>query len=87
MNPELRSRLPALRRAAQAEPIGLYLHVPFCLDRCTYCSFTTTRDRSLPPDTVRRLLLDAAEWGVALGRPTVDTLYLGGGTPSLLSTL
>ncbi|HEX7552195.1 MAG TPA: radical SAM family heme chaperone HemW [Geothrix sp.] len=85
MNPELQRRLPVLRRAAQAEPLGLYLHVPFCLDRCTYCSFTTTRDRSLQPDMVRRLLADAAEWGAALGRPAVDTMYLGGGTPSLLS--
>ena len=59
--------------------------MPFCLDRCTYCSFATTRDRSLQPDTIRRLSLDITEWGAALGRPAVDTLYLGGGTPSLLS--
>jgi oxygen-independent coproporphyrinogen-3 oxidase len=85
LNPELRQRLPSLRRAAQAEPLGLYLHVPFCLDRCTYCSFTTTRDRSLQPETVRRLVSDVSAWGAALGRPAVDTLYLGGGTPSLLS--
>ena len=74
-----------LRRAAQAEPIGLYLHVPFCVDRCTYCSFATTRDRGLQPDTIRQLILEVTSWGAALGRPAVDTLYLGGGTPSLLS--
>ncbi|MBP1771181.1 MAG: oxygen-independent coproporphyrinogen oxidase [Holophagaceae bacterium] len=85
MNPELERRLPALRRALQAEPLGLYLHVPFCLDRCTYCSFATTRDRSLQPETARRLAEEVAEWGRALGRPAVDTLYLGGGTPSLLT--
>ncbi len=85
MNPELQQRLPSIRQAAQAEALGLYLHVPFCVDRCTYCSFTTTRDRSLQPDTVQRLIVDIAEWGAALGRPPVDTLYLGGGTPSLLS--
>ena len=85
MNPELQRRLSAIRRAAQAEPLGLYLHVPFCLDRCTYCSFTTTRDRSLQPATIRRLIDETVEWGEALGRPGVDTLYLGGGTPSLLS--
>ena len=67
------------------EPIGLYLHVPFCLDRCTYCSFATTRDRSLQPETVRRLISEVSTWGGALGRPSVDTLYLGGGTPSLVS--
>ena len=85
MNPELRRRLPSLRRAAQAEPLGLYLHVPFCLDRCTYCSFATTRDRSLQPGTIRRLTAEVEAWGAALERPAVDTLYLGGGTPSLLS--
>jgi oxygen-independent coproporphyrinogen-3 oxidase len=85
LNPELELRLPALRQAAQAEPIGLYLHIPFCLDRCTYCSFATTRDRSHQPDTIARLISDILAWGPALGRPAVDTLYLGGGTPSLLS--
>jgi oxygen-independent coproporphyrinogen-3 oxidase len=63
----------------------LYLHVPFCVDRCTYCSFATTRDRGLQPDVIRKLVLEISEWGAALGRPAVDTLYLGGGTPSLLS--
>ena len=85
MNPELQHRLPSIRRAAQAEPLGLYLHVPFCLDRCTYCSFATTRDRSLQPATIARLIAEVTTWGAALGRPRVDTLYLGGGTPSLLS--
>lgn len=83
--PPLAERLPALRSAAHAEPLGLYLHIPFCLDRCTYCSFATTRDRSLQPETTARLLHQARAWGAALERPAVDTLYLGGGTPSLLS--
>lgn len=65
--------------------MGLYFHIPFCLDRCTYCSFATTRDRSLQPHTIRRLISETTLWGAALGRPAVDTLYLGGGTPSLLS--
>ncbi len=81
----LAERLPALREAAHAEPLGLYLHIPFCLDRCTYCSFATTRDRSLQPDTTARLITQVRAWGAALDRPAVDTLYLGGGTPSLLS--
>ena len=85
MNPELLGRLPALRRSAEAEPLGLYLHVPFCVDRCTYCSFATTRDRSLQPATTARLMAEVEAWGAALARPAVDTLYLGGGTPSLLS--
>ena len=81
----LRPHLDALREAAHREPLGLYLHIPFCLDRCTYCSFTTTRDRELQPALVARLREDILGWGEALERPAVDTLYLGGGTPSLLS--
>ena len=65
--------------------MGLYLHIPFCVDRCTYCSFATTRDRGLQPATTARLIAQVRAWGAALGRPAVDTLYLGGGTPSLLS--
>ena len=81
----LAERLPALRAAAHAEPLGLYLHIPFCLDRCTYCSFATTRDRSRQPETTARLINQVRAWGAGLDRPPVDTLYLGGGTPSLLS--
>jgi len=81
----LGERLPALREAARREPLGLYLHIPFCLDRCTYCSFITTRDQDLKPGAMDRLLREIPAWGKALERPAVDTLYLGGGTPSLLS--
>ena len=82
----LRGAGPALRAAARAEgPLGLYLHLPFCVDRCTYCSFVTTRDGGLQPATVARLGASAGAWGALLGRPAVDTLYFGGGTPSLLA--
>jgi len=69
---------------AAREPLGLYLHVPFCRDRCTYCSFVTTRDEALKPAVLARLHEDLRAWGERLERPRVDTLYLGGGTPSLL---
>jgi oxygen-independent coproporphyrinogen-3 oxidase len=82
---QLEARLPELRRAAGREPLGLYLHLPFCRDRCSYCSFVTTRDESLKPAALDRLERDLADWGAALGRPALDTLYLGGGTPSLLT--
>jgi oxygen-independent coproporphyrinogen-3 oxidase len=85
LTPELQQHLPALRQAAQVQPLGLYLHIPFCVDRCSYCSFATTRDRSLQPQTIQRLVQDVRRWGADLDRPAVDTLYLGGGTPSLLT--
>ncbi len=82
--PSLHALLPALRSVARASPLGLYLHVPFCRDRCTYCSFVTTRDTDPQPATVVRLEAEVRAWGKALERPALDTLYLGGGTPSLL---
>lgn len=85
MIPALQPHAPDLRLAARREPLGLYLHVPFCRDRCSYCSFVTTRDESLKAAVLARLQGQILEWGQALGRPAVDTLYLGGGTPSLLS--
>ncbi|HJW09685.1 MAG TPA: radical SAM family heme chaperone HemW [Holophagaceae bacterium] len=81
----LQAYLDSLAPAAQAGPLGLYLHIPFCKDRCTYCSFVTTRDQGMQGATVARLVGDLQAWGEALGRPRVDTLYLGGGTPSLLT--
>ena len=84
MLPELTPHGGTLGEAARAEPLGLYLHWPFCRDRCSYCSFVTTRDESLHAAVLGHLLEQIGEWGRALGRPPVDTLYLGGGTPSLL---
>jgi oxygen-independent coproporphyrinogen III oxidase len=83
--PELVPHLDALRQSVRSAPLGLYLHVPFCIDRCTYCSFITTCDRSLEPEVLARLGTDLTAWGQALDRPYADTLYLGGGTPSVLS--
>ena len=85
MIPELVSHAQELREAALAEPLGLYLHVPFCLDRCSYCSFVSTRDASLRPAALARLARDLRTWGEDLARAALDTLYLGGGTPSVLT--
>ena len=63
---------------------GLYIHVPFCSQRCVYCDFyltTTSRDTATYAAAVRR---EAARLGAEFGRPALTTLYLGGGTPSLL---
>ena len=62
---------------------GLYVHVPFCRGKCHYCDFYSIADISLVP-----VYLEALERETRLyqGRfATFDTLYLGGGTPSLLS--
>ncbi len=62
----------------------VYVHVPFCARRCSYCDFAIAVRRDLPV----RQYLDALAAELALrftvGTQEVDTIYLGGGTPSLL---
>ncbi len=85
MVPALTPHLPRMRTAAHIAPLGLYIHIPFCRDCCTYCSFVATRNEGLKPAALARLDRDLQEWGEALRHPEVDTLYFGGGTPSILS--
>src|SRR3954471_2707724 len=66
-------------------PRHVYVHVPFCARRCAYCDFSIAVRRHVPVDEYLAAL--AAELSTRFGsaRPTeVDTLYLGGGTPSRL---
>ncbi len=64
---------------------ALYLHIPFCLRKCPYCDFFSRDDCAalLPgyPELLRRHLAWAADHG---WRGPLDTIYFGGGTPSLL---
>ena len=68
-------------------PLGLYLHVPFCAHICPYCDFNTYAGQSdLIPRYVAALEREIVAQGVALGGREADTVFLGGGTPSLLPT-
>jgi oxygen-independent coproporphyrinogen-3 oxidase len=69
------------------QPLGLYIHVPFCRSRCAYCSFVSCTDLSLEPSFLKRLVREIEAWGRFLGRPPLDTAYIGGGTPSMLSAV
>src|SRR5437763_4925588 len=76
-------------REDDSVPLGVYVHVPFCVTRCGYCDFNTY----VGSDAAARSAYAAAaiaEVGLArrvLGRhaPVVDTVFFGGGTPTLLS--
>jgi len=65
---------------------GLYIHVPFCSQRCVYCDFYFTTTRRDEGAFARAIELEAAQLGHAHREAApLKTLYLGGGTPSLLS--
>jgi len=73
------------------EKLGLYISIPFCRSKCTYCNFASgVYPAGEHARYVSRLIEDlesAAEWAAHVGADlprTVDSVYLGGGTPSLL---
>ena len=85
------------------EPIGLYLHIPFCKSKCPYCDFcsfprpTAELMEAYTHELARRIYMagDRLRGESGVGKYTseylealcpVDTIYFGGGTPSLLST-
>ncbi|HEX8501984.1 MAG TPA: radical SAM family heme chaperone HemW [Pyrinomonadaceae bacterium] len=68
---------------------GIYIHVPFCRSRCSYCDFATgAYDEALAERYVRALAREIEAFARAEaveGNAEVDTVYFGGGTPSLLT--
>ncbi|MGY1708259.1 radical SAM family heme chaperone HemW [Geodermatophilus sp. SYSU D00758] len=84
--------LPVTARAGLAgTPFGLYVHVPFCATRCGYCDFNTYTAEELGPGAARAeyagtVLAELRQAADLLGpdRPPVSTVFVGGGTPTLL---
>lgn len=67
------------------QPVAVYVHIPFCRARCTYCDFNTYAGLDdLIPAYVAAVCREIAAAGRRWGRLAVPTIYFGGGTPSLL---
>jgi oxygen-independent coproporphyrinogen-3 oxidase len=65
--------------------LGLYVHLPFCRRRCTYCAFAISTDRTMEDAYVRALLAEITGWGTRpTGEESLVSIFYGGGTPSLL---
>jgi oxygen-independent coproporphyrinogen-3 oxidase len=65
---------------------GVYIHVPFCRSRCSYCDFATgAYEGALAESYVRALAREVESFARVEGGAEVDTVYFGGGTPSLLT--
>ena len=65
---------------------GIYLHIPFCHKACHYCDFHFSTSQNLKDDLVNALCMEIEMQKNYLERETIDSIYLGGGTPSLLSS-
>lgn len=65
-----------------ATPAGIYVHIPFCVRKCSYCDFYSISDLTLKPIFLKAL---SCEIEAVDPEPLVfDTIYIGGGTPSIL---
>ena len=67
------------------EKLSIYIHVPFCVRKCEYCDFYSLCDLSLREDYVEALIAQIKDFRSEAKNKLVDTIYFGGGTPSLLT--
>ncbi|MEE2997010.1 MAG: radical SAM family heme chaperone HemW [Pseudomonadota bacterium] len=83
--------LPAAASSADAPPaivpggFGLYVHWPFCASKCPYCDFNSHVSHGVDQDSWRAgLLSELGYFGVATKGRLLETVFFGGGTPSLM---
>ena len=67
------------------EKLGIYIHIPFCVRKCIYCDFYSICDLSQTDIYVKALIEQIKSYHSERKPYLVETIYLGGGTPSLLS--
>lgn len=65
---------------------GIYIHIPFCKQRCSYCAFYSTTLYNIKDKYVDALCKELTMRRAYTGDKVIETIYLGGGTPSTLST-
>ena len=71
--------------APQNNPIGIYIHIPYCARICPYCDFNVyARKQSQFGDYVDALLAEIDQMAEQQGHRSVATVFIGGGTPSIL---
>ncbi|MEY3741002.1 MAG: hypothetical protein RLZZ192_1678 [Pseudomonadota bacterium] len=82
-----RALSPAGTLLATLPPLSLYIHVPWCVQKCPYCDFNSHQAPRVVPEDI---YLDALQADLEQALPSVwgrqvHTVFIGGGTPSLLS--
>ncbi len=69
-----------------SEPLALYIHWPFCLQKCPYCDFNSHVREAIPQARFAAALRAELAWEAArLGRRPLASIFFGGGTPSLMA--
>jgi oxygen-independent coproporphyrinogen-3 oxidase len=73
-----------VRAAGRARIRSLYLHIPFCERRCEYCDFVSLPGRDREAEYIEALRAEVRGVAARLGRLELDTVFVGGGTPSFV---
>lgn len=65
---------------------GVYVHIPYCVQRCSYCDFATYEFKKIlpPEDYINLLKEEIKQKHLYFPQKKLSTLYFGGGTPSLI---
>lgn len=73
-------------KRSETKPLGLYVHIPFCASKCAYCDFYSfaSRDEDLQKHYVSALQLQMEDWASVCRGYAVDSVFIGGGTPTVL---
>ncbi len=87
--PNASSRAPlssAIPTRDPKAPISLYIHIPFCVHKCHYCDFYSIVDRQDRQEAfTHRAIAELTAVAALAHNPTLDTIFIGGGTPTLLA--
>src|SRR3954463_9298428 len=71
----------------EAARFGVYLHFPYCLSKCPYCDFASIVAKEIPEERYAKALARELELRLSLNpelaRKPVESIFIGGGTPSL----
>ncbi|MFI3165121.1 MAG: radical SAM family heme chaperone HemW [Bacillota bacterium] len=65
---------------------GIYIHIPFCLSKCDYCDFVSFAGSEWREKYISALCIDIAQKAGKFAVGEIDTIYFGGGTPSILKS-
>ena len=78
----------ALFGKKEKQPLGIYIHIPFCRSKCQYCDFysLTTKDDKLLDSFISAMTAHIKEAGRLAPNHRVDTVYFGGGTPTFFGS-
>lgn len=66
--------------------LGIYIHIPFCKKKCNYCDFLSSSDTTRVDKYLKKLKEEISYYANTYSTDEVDTVFVGGGTPSVLRT-